>query len=154
MPGRGGNLHQALSLRLVMRRNLLFLALATVFLLPACADTSAPGETRFGRYSLRSINGGQPPAPVYENAIAQIQFLSGALRLNDNFTFTDSTHVHVFRTRDGDEFTTIDVATGTFRMTTDTVYLASSRGENYHMRFGSSGSLIQNLEGTVLLYRK
>jgi hypothetical protein len=138
-----------------MARALLPLAFATVFLLPACVDTSEPnGDARFGRYSLRAINGGEPPAPVYENAVSQVHFLSGALRLNEDFTFTDSTHVRVIRTREGGTFTSMDVATGTFRITSDSVFLESTRGENYHMRFGSTGSLLQTLEGSVLLYRK
>ena len=138
-----------------MARMLYPLAFTTIFLLSACADTAEPGgDARFGRYRLRAINGGEPPGPVYENAISQVHFLSGALRLNDDFTFTDSTHVHVVRTREGGTFTSIDVATGTFRMTSDSVFLESTRGENYQMRFGSSGSLLQTLEGSVLLYSK
>lgn len=138
-----------------MARTLFLAAVLAVLLLPACVDTSAPnGETRFGRYSLRAINGGQPPQAVYENAVSQVHFLSGALRLNDDYTFTDSTHVRVIRTREGGTFTSIDVAAGTFRITSDSVYLESTRGETYSMRFGSSGSLLQTLEGSFLLYRK
>jgi hypothetical protein len=136
-----------------MVRKLLSLAIAAV-LLPACADTSAPTDTRYGRYVLRSINGGQLPRQVFENSVSQISFLAGAIRLNDDFTFSDSTHVRVYRPREGDTFTSVDVAEGTFRFSGDTLHLQSTRGETYHMTFNSSGSLLQTLEGTVLLYRK
>ena len=137
-----------------MTRKIYLLTLATSLLLAACVDTSAPDTSRLGRYTLRRINGADLPRPVYENSVAQVSFLYGSLHLRDDLTFTDSTHVRVVRTREGDTFTSIDVATGTFRLTPDTVYLQSSRGESYHMTFGTSGSLLQTLEGSILLYRK
>jgi hypothetical protein len=134
------------------RKTVLFLA--TSLLLTACSDTSGPDESRLGRYTLRRINGGELPRAVFENAVSQVHFVAGALHLKDDLTFTDSTHVRVVRTREGDTFMTVDVANGTFRLTADTVYLRSIRGEEYHMTFGSSGSLLQDLEGSILLYRK
>ena len=137
-----------------MTRKLFLTALATSFILSACADTTAPDSSRLGRYTLRRINGADLPRAVYENSVAQVHFLSGSIHLRDDLTFTDSTHVRVFRTREGDTFTSIDVATGTFRLTSDTLYLQSTRGESYYMTFGTSGSLLQTLEGSILLYRK
>lgn len=137
-----------------MARTSVLIAFATSLLLAACADTSAPGETRTGRYTLRSINGSQPPRAVYETTVSEVRFLGGTLHLRDDATFTDSTQVQVFRTQEGVTLNSVDVATGTYRLTTDTVYLESNRGERYHMTFGSSGSLVQELAGSILLYRK
>lgn len=137
-----------------MARYLLCLSLATSLLFTACAETAAPDTALFGRYTLRSINGAQPPAHVYENAVARIEFLSGAIHLSQDLSFVDSTRLRVSRTSDGATQLTVDVASGNFRFAGDTVHLTSLRGESYYMTFSSSGSLVQLLLGNVLVYRK
>ncbi|HET9440101.1 MAG TPA: hypothetical protein VFO52_08015 [Longimicrobiales bacterium] len=137
-----------------MARSLLCLSVATSLLFTACAETAAPDTALFGRYTLRTINGAQPPAHVFENAVARIEFLSGAIHLRADQSFVDSTRIRVFRTFEGDTQLSVDVAAGNFRLSADTVHLTSVRGESYYMTFLSSGSLVQLLEGNVLIYRK
>jgi hypothetical protein len=127
---------------------------AALLLLAACVDSIAPESSRLGRYTLRRINGAELPRLVYENAVARIDFVHGTLHLRSDQTFVDSTGVQVFRTREGDTQFVTDVAEGSYRFAGDTVHLNSSRGEQYFMVFGVAGSLMQVLEGSVLLYRK
>jgi hypothetical protein len=128
--------------------------LAALLVFPACVENFAPEASRLGRYTLRRINGGPLPGEVYESAIARIHFVNGTLHLRADQSFVDSTHVQVYRTREGDTVFSTDVAEGVFRFAGDTVHLQSTRGENYFMVYGATGSLVQVLEGSVLLYRK
>jgi hypothetical protein len=137
-----------------MPRNTFFALFAALLLLPACYDSTGPEYSRLGRYTLRRINGGTLPGEVYENAVARIQFNGGTLHLKSDLTFVDSTLVQVYRKGEGDSLLTTDVAAGTYRFSGDTVHLSSSRGEIYFMVYSAAGSLMQTLEGSVLLYRK
>lgn len=128
----------------------------------ACGtDATEPGAARFGRYTLRSINGQGLPAVVVENANSRLEFLSGSLRLNPDQTFTDSTELKVTPLYRGEPLAggeikrTTDVAYGLFRIAGDSVYFDSLRGEHYAMVFHVAGtSLDQELAGSVLVYRK
>lgn len=130
-------------------------------LLAACtADTAGPENTRLGRYRLSSIDGENVPTIYMESANSRMEFLSGALRLNQDGTFTDSTEVRVtpmYQGRPlvgGEVVHRYDVAWGLQRMSGDTVYLDSVRGEHYFMVFQASGTLMQELAGSLLLYRR
>lgn len=138
------------------------IVLAVLLGAAACnSDATGPGAGRYGRYTLRSINGNALPAVVVENDNARLEFLSGALRLNPDQTFTDSTDLKVTPLYRGEPIAgaeirrTTDVAYGLFRIAGDTVYFDSLRGEHYSMLFQVAGtSLNQELAGAVLLYRK
>jgi hypothetical protein len=128
---------------------------AMLFLLPACVDTTAPQEDHYGRYTLRRINGVAPPGAVLESSVARLDFLGGTLHLNKDLTFVDSTRMKVTPLRNGSDVqTVVDVAAGFYRISNDTLHLESSRGEKYYMRIQTSGSLMQDLSGVILLYRK
>lgn len=127
----------------------------------ACAtDTSGPDLSRYGRYTLRSINGDALPSVVFETSTSRLEFVGGNLRLNADQTFTDSTELKVtplFRGQQlegGEVIQRTDVAWGLLRFAGDTVYLTSTRGESYFMVFQASGSLTQELAGSRLIYRK
>jgi hypothetical protein len=136
-----------------MARKTLF-SLVAFLLLPACVDTTGPDNPHVGRYTLRRINGTEPPAAVLESTVARLEFLSGALHLRTDETFIDSTRLKVTPVKGGDIQFVTDVASGTYRVADDTVHFASTRGEAYHMVFQVAGSLVQNLSGTILVYRK
>jgi hypothetical protein len=137
------------------------IALALIAGAACSSDATEPGASRYGRYTLRSINGNGLPAVVIESANSRLEFLSGALRLNPDQTFTDSTDLKVTPLFRGEplagaeiRFTT-DVAYGLFRIAGDSVYFDSLRGEHYAMVFHATGSALnQDLAGSVLLYRK
>jgi hypothetical protein len=128
--------------------------------LASCNDDAAGvNDTRFRRYTLRSIDGRPVPTIFQENANSRLEFLSGALRLNTDGTFTDSTELRVtpmFRGQPlpgGEVQHYYDVAWGLHRISRDTVYLSSLRGEEYHLVFQAAGSLTQQLGGGLLNYR-
>lgn len=128
--------------------------LAPLLFIAACVDTSAPDDSHVGRYTLRRINGMDPPAAVYETSVARLEFLSGALHLRVDQSFMDSTRLKVTPAKGGEIQFVTDVASGTYRIAHDTLHLQSTRGEEYHMIFQAAGSLIQNLQGSLLIYRK
>ena len=131
-------------------------SLAVLLWFSACGDdATAPIESRYGRYALRRINGDELPQIIVENAVYRVEFLEGALRLNPNGTFTDSTERRVTSFQGG-TFVTLstDVAAGTYRISGDTVFSSSTRGELYHMTFQAQNSLRQELSGSILLYRR
>lgn len=134
---------------------------ALVMVFAACtADSSGPENTRLGRYRLNTIDGRTVPTVYLESANSRMEFLSGALRLNGDGTFTDSTEVRVTPMFQGQPLAggevvhRFDVAWGLHRMSGDTVYLDSVRGEHYFMVFQAAGSLMQELAGALLLYRR
>jgi hypothetical protein len=136
------------------------LALIALVTLAACSDSSGPDSSSYGRYVLRSVNGRAVPVIYQETATARLEFLSGALRLNQDGTFTDSTEIRVTPMFQGQPLQggqvvhRFDVAWGLHTVTADTVYLTSTRGEHYFMLINASGSLSQELAGSSLLYRK
>lgn len=125
-----------------------------------CSDASGPDASRYGRYVLRTVNGNTVPTVQSENANGRLEFLSGSLRINADNTFTDSTEIRVtpmFRGEPlpgGEVQHYYDVAWGLHRISGDTVYLSSIRGERYFMVFQASGSLTQDLSGNRLQYRR
>jgi hypothetical protein len=131
-----------------------FYVLALSLALPACIDTTAPDEDFAGRYTLRRINGVSPPSAVLESSVARLDFLSGTLHLHDDLSFVDSTRMRVTPLKGGEVQTLTDVAAGTYRISNDTLHLESTRGEEYHMVIQTAGSLVQDLSGVILVYRK
>ena len=135
-------------------------AALTLLLLNSCSDVVDPVTSRYARYLLRAIDDRQVPTIYLETANSRLEFLAGALRLNQDGTFTDSTEIRVtpmFRGQPiagGEVIHRYDVAWGLHKFAGDTVYLTSLRGEHYHMVFTASGSLTQELVGARLLYRK
>ena len=100
------------------------------------------------------INGVAPPGPVLESNVARLDFLDGTLHLRADLSFVDSTRLKVTPIKGGDVQTLTDVASGSYRISNDTLHLESTRGEEYYMVFQTAGSLMQNLSGTILIYRK
>ena len=129
--------------------------LVVPLLLASCIDTSAPIESRFGRYTLQRINGEALPQQVIENTAVRLEFLRGVVRLNSNGTFTDSTELRVTTLGPNSSVrVSTDVAAGTYRIAGDSVLYSSTRGENYHMTFESQNTLRQELSGNILVYRR
>ena len=132
----------------------LLLSLLAVLLLGACVDATAPEELRYGRYTLRRMNGEDLPGALVVNSVARLELVSGALRLNRSGDFNDSTQIRLTELSTGAVRMITDVAAGTFRMEGDSVFFSSTRGEEYHMVFQLAGSLHQELNGSLLVYRK
>ena len=140
-----------------MKRRMLLLALVCA---AACSDSAGPEDSHLGRYRLLTIDGRDVPAIMLENANSRLEFLSGSLRLNADGTFTDSTEIRVtpmFRGQPlpgGEVVHRFDVAWGLYRTSRDTVYFDSVRGEHYFMVRTAGGSLVQELVGSILHYRR
>lgn len=143
-----------------MKRTLLVTALALVSLSACAGDTAEPESSRLGRYRMRTINGKPLPGIVLETATARLEFLNGSVRLNADKTFTDSTELvstpmyQGAPLPGGEVVHRIDVAWGLYRISADTVYFDSLRGEHYYMVFQVAGPLVQELAGSTLVYIK
>lgn len=137
-------------------------AVLITFVFVSCNSDAASVETaaRRGRYVMKTINGKRPPAIVQENANKRLEFNGGALRLNLDGTFTDSTDLTITPMYlgsplpGGEVQRYVDVAWGLYHMSGDTVFFDSLRDEHYYMVFEVAGGLKQNLSGSTLFYQK
>ncbi|HUP88507.1 MAG TPA: hypothetical protein VM100_04120 [Longimicrobiales bacterium] len=140
-----------------MARARLINGVAMLLVLVGCSsDSSGPGTaSRLGRYRLVRINGAPLPALVTEGNSARIDFLGGAVHLNADLTFVDSTDLKITPRAGGASQFITDVAQGTYRISQDTVFFTSSRpGERYYMTYLSHESLRQDLAGSILIYNR
>jgi hypothetical protein len=131
--------------------------LAILLLATSCSfnDGVSPEASRLGRFQLAKINGGDLPGFVTKGSAARIDFISGAVHLNDDGSFVDSTYLKVtpnFCCNDP-SFST-DVAQGSYTVRNDTVFFSSTRKEHYVMVYLSGQSLLQELSGSLLLYTR
>lgn len=120
----------------------------------ACVDTAVPETSRRGRYTLARINGDPLPILFVETAAVRLYFLRGELLLNADDTFSDITHMRREPKGVGSQTLPSDTTRGTYRMVGDTVLFDPTRGEGYRMTFQTSGSLVQELIGNTLTYRR
>lgn len=129
---------------------LLLLALA------GCADTTEPGEDRDLRFELERIDGKNLPQVAADGSLARIVFTGGALHLYESGIFFDSTHLRVTTKLDGKTVEKIDVATGIYTTSGDTLFFRSVNrpGEHYLMIHISERALEQKLGSAVLLYAR
>jgi hypothetical protein len=143
-----------------MNRTLVVSVFALACLSACAGDSSGPQGDRYGRYTMRTINGKPLPAIVLETANARLEFLAGSVRLNADQTFTDSTELVSTPMYQGAPLPggevqhRNDVAWGLFRISGDTVYFDSLRGEHYYMVFQIAGPLVQELAGSRLVYTR
>ena len=138
-----------------MNRAQLLSGLAMLLYTSSCADvTSEEAAARIGRFRLARINGNEPPAFVTEGAAARIDFLSGAVHLEADGSFIDSTDLRVTPKIGGSIHTETDVAVGQYRISNDTVFFNSTRSEHYIMIYISQQALRQELGGSTLLYNR
>lgn len=135
-----------------MVRSAAILSLLLVCL--ACVDTAVPETSRRGRYVLARINGEPLPILFVETASTRLFFLRGELALNADDTFSDITHMRVEPKPFGAVEFPRDTTTGTYRMVGDTVIFDATEGPGYRMTFQTSGSLVQELVGNTLTYRR
>lgn len=138
-----------------MNRAQLLSGLAMLLYTAGCADvTSEEPVTRLGRFRLARINGNEPPAFVTEGAAARIDFLGGAVHLEKDGSFADSTDLRITPKIGGSIRTETDVAIGRYRISNDSVFFDSTRGEHYLMVYISHQALKQELGGSTLLYNR
>ena len=131
------------------------LTILALLLFTSCVDTVSPDVTRRGRYTLAHVNGDALPMLFVETPFARLYFLRGELVLNADDTFSDITDMRREPKQPG--LTTSlpsDTTRGTYEMAGDTIIFSSIRGDVYRMTFQSSGSLVQELAGNKLTYRK
>lgn len=124
----------------------------------ACnSDTAGSEDSRLGRFQLLRINGTSLPAFVTEGTAARIDFIDGAVHLNADRTFVDSTELKVTPRGSGVSTISIDVAKGSYRVSHDTVFFTATPKGNeppyrYFMVYLTSQSLRQDLSGSILIY--
>jgi hypothetical protein len=138
-----------------MGRSLLTLLALSLTFGAACSDITESESSRTGRYVLARINGQILPILFIETAAARLYFLSGELRLNNDQTFTDITDMRVEPKTAGASISfPSDTTRGTYRLAGDTVVFTTTQEQEYLMVFQASGSLLQELVGNTLTYRK
>jgi hypothetical protein len=55
----------------------------------ACQDTTSPGAVLSGTYTLRTINGQQPPVIVSADPTGRTEVIAGEIEINRDGTYTD-----------------------------------------------------------------
>jgi hypothetical protein len=74
-------------------KRLLVLALTLAFGLGAasCADSTGPGSSLAGVYTLRTVNGITPPITIYQDAGLRLEVLAGEIVLDANGNYQGTT---------------------------------------------------------------
>ena len=129
-------------------------AVLTLVLLAACSadQPAAPSvDNPLGRYTLRTVNGGKPPAVLNITTTHKLEILDGVVNLHATGTYTDSTWLRI-TDQTGARLVT-DVSQGSWMRAQDRVDFSSVRGEDYSMTVTET-SLHQDLVGSRLIYRK
>jgi hypothetical protein len=138
-----------------MGRSLLALLSLSLSFGAACSDITESESSRTGRYVLARINGEMLPILFLETSAARLYFLRGEVRLNNDQTFTDITDMRVEPKIAGASISfPSDTTRGTYRMAGDTVVFTTTQAQEYRMVFQASGSLLQELVGNTLTYRR
>lgn len=128
--------------------------ISVLLLCLACVDTAVPESSRRGRYTLARVNGDPLPILFIETAAVRLYFLRGELLLHADETFSDITHMRREPKPVGSVLFPTDTTRGTYRMVGDTVIFDPNQGAGYRMTFQTSGSLVQELVGNTLTYRR
>ena len=116
----------------------------------SCKDSTGP-KVHVGVYTLRTINGQNPPQVVAQNSSGILEFTAGVVSLNADGTFSDRTD---FRFTSGSTVTTDFVlVVGTYQRDGDNVTFFASGGGSYSMAYAGT-SLTQVEEGITLVYRR
>jgi hypothetical protein len=115
----------------------------------SCKDSTAP-QVISGIYELESVDGEQLPVVVFEDAQGKDEMLNGRVDLYSDGTFYDVTTVR--STINGSATEDDFVAEGTYRLSGTTVTFTSSTID-YSMELSAGGTLTQNWNGLILVYK-
>lgn len=135
------------------RLALLALGALTLFGTTACGnddEPSGPGRGITGTYDLRTVNGQNLPATVYEGNDFGFQYkvevTAGRITLNSNNTFTDLTAIRQTVNNGTPETDTVTV-NGTYTRNANTLTLTvPAEDETYTLAIQGDGSLVQTDE--------
>lgn len=125
-------------------------AAIVVLLLSACDGTSEPQGVE-GRYSVYSVNGQKPPAPVRGDASGtQVQVVDAQLTLSAPSTASVELATRVREANGTVGATTRTTYTGTYQLNGDVLALSNLQGEGTQV--GAQGVVISPREVAVTLH--
>lgn len=136
-----------------MRNILLSVMVAAVAVTTACGDSSGPGTSAVGTYSLQTVNTKTLPFTFYDDGTQKIEVLSDVYTLSANGTYTNQT---VIRTTTGGTSTTDNLSSnGTYKQSGSSITLTDSSDSTDQVTGTLNGSTFTiNVSGTVLVYTK
>ena len=134
-----------------MLKSLRLLTVGGLVALAACSDSSGPGASIHGTYTLRTVNGQSLPATVFQDVTGRVEITSGSLTLNSNNTFSS---IISFRLVSGTTtITDSETTTGTFSQSGNTVTFVDSDGETVTMtRSGNTLTFVETEDGITFTF--
>ena len=138
-------------MRTILRLTGLFVILTAA----ACGDSSGPNSAISGTYTLRSINGENLPAVIWQAGDDRVQVTSGSRTLNASGSYNDVTNFLV--SNGTSTFPDQATETGTYTQSGNTVTFRAKSGDVYNMTL-SGNTLTQNFDDgatqLTLVYQK
>src|SRR5688572_19147101 len=105
---------------------------ALAVLLASCGDAGPQGVP--GIYTLRRIGEEPLPATILHDSQSEVEVVSAAVRLDDDFSFLDA---RLYRITQGTSTVTqADTVRGTYSQAGDKIDFVSTSGDRYQMVWG------------------
>jgi hypothetical protein len=133
----------------MLRRAFLF---ACLTLAAACGgDSTGPGASPVGSYSLRTLNGQIGPWTISQTATQRIEWLSSTVTLNGDGTYSENTQL---RTQTSSSTTTSTVAAlGTYIVNGNAVTTTTTSGGRLTYAW-SGNTLTATVTGAVAVFQR
>lgn len=131
-----------------MRR---FVSLALLVMLAACGgDSTAPNADVTGNYTLRTVNGANPPTTIFQSSDETVELTDGNIMLNADKTWSGVLTVRVTDLTAGGTATTLSLpANGTYTSTGGTLTLIDATdGSHFN---GSVGGGTLTISGDIIV---
>lgn len=131
-----------------MRR---FVSLALLVMLAACGgDSTAPNADVTGNYTLRTVNGANPPTTIFQSSDETVELTGGNIMLNADKTWSGVLTVRVTDLTAGGTATTLSLpANGTYTSTGGTLTLIDAT-DGSHLN-GSVGGGTLTISGDIIV---
>jgi len=112
---------------------------ALVIGVTACDSSTDPEDAIVGTYTLRTVNGGQVPFIVFQDATYKLEILSSTLVVRDNNTWTETASLR--ETENAAVTTSTTVVSGTYTMNGNTATFTDGDGDSLTSAFSGSDTL-------------
>jgi len=123
---------------------------ALLVMLAACGgDSTGPNADVTGNYTLRTVNGGNVPAVVYQDTLEKDELTSGNITLNADKTWTGLLSARITDLTSGAANTFSAPASGTYTNASGTLTLTD--GTDGSKLMGSVGGGTLTISGNILV---